>query len=71
MPVSLDFEHNFFTLFNDEGNRHFASFNVADACISVAAVCLFISAFQKVPGDEEDEKEKHKEKESESQSTGE
>ena len=59
----LDFEHSLFTIFNDEDNRHFASFNVADACISVAAVCLFISAFQKVPdGEEEDDGNEGKER---------
>ena len=31
------------------GSPFFASFNVADSCISVAAVLLFITAFQKPP----------------------
>ncbi len=29
--------------------RHFAAFNVADACICVSAALLFFSAFQKTP----------------------
>ncbi|MEM8954520.1 MAG: signal peptidase II [Verrucomicrobiota bacterium] len=31
------------------GGYHFPSFNVADSCITVAAVFLFVSAFQKPP----------------------
>jgi signal peptidase II len=31
------------------GSEYFPSFNVADSCITIAAILLFISSFQKVP----------------------
>ena len=34
-------------------DKHWPSFNVADSCICIAAVLLFITAFQKVPEEEE------------------
>lgn len=45
----LDFILPLYDKIDTRSGGHFPSFNVADSCITVAAVCLFISAFQKQP----------------------
>ena len=45
----LDFILPFYDKIDPRSGGHFPSFNVADSCITVAAVCLFITAFQTPP----------------------